>query len=87
MYALIAAGLLASAAPAEPPGGAAGQLKTAKETYAQAQQVYDSCETRAYAAYDDICDQLGKQLHDYAVEIDKLTRKAEDEKLRSGSRP
>ena len=56
------------------------QLKAAQETYAQAQQVFhDSCDTRAYAAYDDICNQLRARLHDYAVDVDRLTRKLEDE--------
>lgn len=72
-----------AAAPAAPPAAPSleERLKTAQETYREAQKLYDdSCETRAYAAYDDLCGQLGQRLHDYAVEVDRLTRKVEDQK-------
>ncbi len=80
-----AAGAQASAAgPAAlaPPTGSAGAASTAeapapdslealKATYERARQLYqDSCGDRAYGAYDDICEALGKEVRRAELEYD-----------------
>jgi hypothetical protein len=84
MIAVLLAAALAAEPPAppsapqtpQPPAGA--DLARAQEAYDRAMQLYaQTCNDRAYAAYDDLCDQLRIRVHDYRVELDKAERAAE----------
>jgi hypothetical protein len=83
MIAAVMATLLAAADPAS--GAAPAQippapvekspLQTARENLAQAEQIYaQSCGDRAYAAYDDLCEQLSIQVRNFHIDVDKLER-------------
>jgi len=75
-----------SAVQPNPAATAAAQLKAAQDTYDRAVQLYkDSCEERAYGAYDDLCGQLRQQIHQYRVDLDRQERLAGDQA--GGARP
>jgi hypothetical protein len=61
--------------PSSPPAPAEDSLAHAQEAYDHALQLYaQTCDARAYGAYDDLCDQLKTQVHRYRVELDKAER-------------
>jgi hypothetical protein len=69
MIALVLAAAAATAA--DPPDDQAAAL-------AQLRQVYEqSCSARAYAAYDDVCDQLDQQVRRAEAEARRHPRRAE----------
>jgi hypothetical protein len=52
-------------------------LQTAQDNWRRAQQLYEeSCQNRAYGAYDDLCDQLSRQVRQFRVELDRQERAA-----------
>jgi hypothetical protein len=69
---------LASTSPLSPEAAA---LADARENLERVQTLYtQSCDNRAYGAYDDMCNQLSHQLHQYHVDLDKLERAAANKK-------
>jgi hypothetical protein len=68
--------LVAAGGPQEAPP-TAEEIKTARENFERAQQVYrESCEERAYGAYDDLCDQLKKEVRRSQLVLDDLEHRA-----------
>jgi hypothetical protein len=66
----------AAAAPAPAPTSA---LDEAQANYERAEDLYNqSCADRSYGAYDDLCDQLKTQMHNYRVELDRAEHAAEE---------
>jgi hypothetical protein len=58
----------------------------AQATLDQLRQVYqDSCAQRAYGSYDDVCEQLGIQLHAAEVAADRAAQQAKRGKPRAAS--
>jgi hypothetical protein len=52
-------------------------LDQARENLENAEQIYaQSCSDRAYGSYDDLCDQISRQVHQYHVDVDRLQREA-----------
>ena len=71
--AVAALGLQAAAAAAAQSAPTPEEIRAARDTYERAQQVYrDSCQERAYGAYDDLCNQLGQQVRQYQLDLDRL---------------
>jgi hypothetical protein len=71
------------AATAAPPAAS-----NAQDNYDRAAQIYaQTCDDRAYGAYDDLCDQLQKQLHQYRIELDRQAREAASKPTKAASPP
>jgi hypothetical protein len=69
---------------------AAQAASNAKDDYDRVAQIYaQTCDDRAYGSYDDLCDQLQKQLRQYRIELDRQAREAASnpEKAPSAPRP
>lgn len=63
-------------------------LKEAQSTYERALQLYkESCEDRAYGAYDDLCGQLKHQVHQYRVDLDRQERVVSNQTAAPHPRP
>ncbi len=66
-------------APTEPPATTPQKaaLDQALSNLENAEQLYDqSCSNRAYGAYDDLCYQISRQVHQYHVDVDRLKRES-----------
>jgi hypothetical protein len=80
--------LLAASEPQGAPAPTDDEVKAARETYERAQQIYhDSCQERAYGAYDDLCEQLGRQVRKYQLDLDRLEHRRPSPKAPSAPGP
>lgn len=77
MIAVLAAALVAASAEPPSPEDAKRQMDELQSLYQQ------SCEVRAYASYDDVCEGLKSQLHD----AQKAYRKAASRKPSGSAKP
>jgi hypothetical protein len=56
--------------------------------YDRAAQIYDqTCNDRSYGAYDDLCDQLQKQIRQYRIQLDRQAREAASKPAKPVSSP
>jgi len=52
-------------------------IAQAQENLDRAQQIYaQSCDDRAYATYNDLCNELSDQIHHYRLDLDRSQREA-----------
>ncbi len=83
--ALLAADPAAAAGTAPTVSASASAQGEAQANYERAEALYNqSCADRSYGAYDDLCDQLKTQMHNYRVELDRAEHEAE-EKPKAGA--
>jgi hypothetical protein len=67
---------------------AAQAASNAKDDYDRVAQIYaQTCDDRAYGSYDDLCDQLQKQLRQYRIELDRHAREAASNPAKAPSAP
>jgi hypothetical protein len=75
--ALLAADPAAAAVAATPASAPTSALDEAQANYERVEALYSqSCADRSYGAYDDLCDQLKTQMHNYRVELDRAEHAA-----------
>jgi hypothetical protein len=77
---LLTAGQGSEAGQSAPPPPTSTPLSEAKDNLDRAEALYtQSCGDRSYGAYDDLCSQLGAQVKQYRVELDRQQRAADRE--------